>query len=50
MAVVFTFIIDKLFWHVQFSVERIIGVICVIGGAFLMLLLYPKEDLQIHKK
>ncbi len=49
-AVVFTFIFDKILWHTAFSMTSIIGILCVIAGAFLMLLLYPKEDLQIRPK
>jgi len=50
MAIVFTFLIDKFVWHVMFSPIHLIGVACVVGGAFLMLLLYPKEDLRIKQK
>jgi len=47
MAVIFTMILDKVIWKVSFSPLTYVGFVLIVLGAFLMLWLYPKDDLKI---
>ena len=49
IAVIFGMLLDWLIWNHQPTVRVYLGCALIIVGNILMLLLYPKDDLQIRK-
>jgi drug/metabolite transporter (DMT)-like permease len=50
MAVIFTMFLDQLIWRTELPRTALIGFVFIVLGAILMLVLYPKEDTQMHSK
>jgi len=49
-CVVFTFAIDHWVWKIHLSPFTYLGFVFIVLGAALLVILYPKDDMQIAKK
>ncbi|EKD54908.1 MAG: hypothetical protein ACD_60C00035G0008 [uncultured bacterium] len=48
-SVIFSMFLDWFFWNVTPNLIAILGMLSIIGGACLLLFLYPKDDYQKRK-
>jgi drug/metabolite transporter (DMT)-like permease len=48
-GVIFSLIFDYFFWHIKPHKNSLLGIFFIILGACTLVILYPKEDLQIRK-
>lgn len=48
-SVIFSLVLDQLFWNIKPTINSAIGIVFIILGAILLLLLYPKDDTQKSK-
>lgn len=46
-SVIYAILLDRWIWHTQITLWTYLGFFLIVLGALLLLLLYPKEDLQI---
>jgi drug/metabolite transporter (DMT)-like permease len=45
-SVIFAFAIDRWVWHTHIPLTTYLGFVLIVTGAALMVILYPKEDIQ----
>ncbi len=48
-SVIFAFAIDRWVWNTHIALSTYLGFILIVFGAVLMVVLYPKEDIQIKQ-
>lgn len=46
VSVIFSMVLDWFFWKIKPDMLSFLGILCVVLGACLLLLLYPKDDFQ----
>ena len=50
VGVIFSIFFDWLLWQIRPGLYSLWGILCVIGGACILLFLYPKDDYKKHRK
>lgn len=50
VGVIFSMLLDWFVWRLKPGLYSLLGILCVIAGACLLLFLYPQDDYKKHRK